>query len=555
MEGYYVQRVVDWLKSKKEQVSHPFVYFSPLLLLFSFSFSFVTLFGVEHSRKMRRQYASSVYSQKSTTSAKSGRSFLSLTTPIWPSIATNDISIQANSTNNNDAKQGVWQNLKSWMPSTTTAANTTGTLKKKNKNDSDSITTTRSSSSSISKLKQLFNKKRQSGLHSNSPRASLDIPSSTATTAQGEDEEEDASSSTTTSIDNIKRSGPIGILVNSTESTAEAIEERKRRRRQRREHILKLQKQNRSLQHYHFTVNNNNNMKELASPIESSSSDTLLTDSPITTTAFTTTATTTRKMVGFNVGGEEDEVDNDWGYYNPRIMFVEPSPVPRFRNVAPPPPPSPPYLNILVNDEEEEDNITNESRIHHVIKSPGTDDDDIPTVYTTQKECTTTPTRLCSPTMEQPLYDEEEMSLLMNSLKPKPIPRLYFNQPLYRGQVLKFSLQNAIPEDHIILFKFLTSNNNNNPTQQERYFVRPSAGKMVSTDQKEIVLFLNQVPEEMIKKDKIMIRWAVIQKNTQIEQWVNTLSESTRKKWIDMLDEEWPDQVTIRMTRIKIRFV
>ncbi|CAO3616438.1 unnamed protein product [Mucor hiemalis] len=446
--------------------------------------------------------------------------------------------------NNNDAKQGVWQNLKSWMPTTTTS--TTTSVKKKSKNDTDSITTTRSSSSSISKLKQLFNKKKQSG--SNSPRTSLDVPS-TPTTNRGEEEEEDTSSSTTTSIDNIKRTGPIGILVNSSESTAEAIAERKRRRHQRREHILKLQKQNRSLQHYHFTVNNNNNIKELASPIESSSSDTLLTDSP-TTTATITTAT--RKMVGFNVGGveEEDEGDNDWGYYNPRIMFVEPSPVPRFRNVAPPPPPSPPYLNILVNEEEED--ISNESRIHHIIKSPNTDDEGIPTIFTTQKEYTA---RLCSPTMEQPLYDDEEMSLLMNSLKPKPIPRLYFNQPLYRGQVLKFSLQNAIPDDHIILFKFLTSNNNNNSTQQERYFVRPSAGKMVSTDQKEIILFLNQVPEEIIKKDKIMIRWAVIQKNTQIEQWVNTLNESTRKKWIDMLDEEWPDQVTIRMTRIKIRFV
>jgi hypothetical protein len=109
-----------------------------------------------------------------------------------------------------------------------------------------------------------------------------------------------------------------------------------------------------------------------------------------------------------------------------------------------------------------------------------------------------------------------------------------------------------IPEDHIILFKFLTTNNNTKG-QPERYFVRPSAGKMTSDEQADIMLFLNQVPAEPVK-DKIIVRWAAVQRHTVIEDWVHSLHDSTRRKWIDMLDEEWPDQVTIRMTRIKIRF-
>ena len=470
---------------------------------------------------MRRQYASSVYSQKSTTSAKSGKSFLSLTTPIWPSAA----ATTTNTGMDEKAAGGVWQNLKSYLPiSATTTTNT-----KKKKNDTDSITTTRSTSSSISKLKQLFNKKKQTG--GNSPRTSFEI-STTTTATPPEEDDEDTSSSTTNSDRKFTR-GPVGILVNSIESSAEAIAERKRRRHQRREHILKLQKHNRQLQHHHFVV------KDTSEPVlESSSSDTLLTEDNNTTTV--------KKMVGFNVGNDsdddEDNNNNGWGY-NPRIMFVEPSPVPRFRNVAPPPPPSPPYLNILVGEQDE----NHAGEIH--IKS----DDEEPTVFTQKDLSLNKPSN--QPGIEQALYDDEELNLLMESLNPPPIPkpRLYFHQPLYRGQIIKFSLQNAIPDDHIILFKFLTSNTQHN--QPERYFVRPSAGKMDSTDQKDIILFLNQVPNEQMIKDKIMIRWAVVQKNSEIQKWVDTLHDKTRKKWIDMLDEEWPDQVTIRMTRIKIRFM
>jgi hypothetical protein len=468
---------------------------------------------------MRRQYASSVYSQKSTASAKSGRSYLSLTTPIWPSSTTTTTTISTtHDISINEAKQSVWQNLKNWMPT-------------KKKNDTDSITTTRSSSS-INKLKQLFNN-NNTKKKIPSPRTSIEV----VTTA----EEEESSSCSTTSTPIKKKSGPVGILVNNTESSAEAIAERKKRRHQRREHILKLQMHHRSIQqqqhpHHHLFHNIQQPLEEdIVTPIESSSSDTLL------TTEDSFNNNNNKKMVvGFHQQ-EDDNNNNDWGDYNPRIMFVEPSPVPRFRNVAPPPPPSPPYLNILVNQHEQ-----------HDLLSILTDTEE-PTIFTQRDSLLLS----SEPTMEQPLYDEEEMSHLLESLKPKPTPKLYFTAPLYRGQILKFSLQNVIPEDHIILFKFLTSNTQNcdEKYEPERYFVRPSAGKITSNQNNDIVLFLNHVPTVPIKKDKIMIRWAVIQKHTAIETWVNSLHDSTRKKWIDMLDEQFPDQVTIRMTRIKIRFL
>lgn len=442
---------------------------------------------------MTRQYASSVYSQKSTTSAKSGRSFLSLATPIWPTAS------EATFTEATKQPPGVWQSLKSWT-----------TLKKK-KNDSDSIITTRSSSSSLSKLKYLFVAKKKSPPLEDSPRLSFN----------GTEDEEEEDVATIVS----RTSGPVGILSNRGTDTAEAIQERKKRRAERREYILKLQRHNKSLQqHYHHFPSNK----------EDGTAD-LNDDQP-------TTVTTTTIRVGFAQEEDEEQKDEHW-CYNPRIMFIEPSPVPRFRNVAPPPPPSPPYLNILIQHEQDNNKM--------IIKSPTTDEDE-PTIFASKDSFIQSDL----PIIEQPLYnddDEEEMLFLLSQQQAEK-PRLYFNSPLYRGQTLKFSLQNTIPDDHIILFKFMTSNTLQH--QPERYFVQPSAGKMVSSsNQSDILLILNQVPTEFIKKDKIMIRWAVIQKNTEIEKWVNTLQDSTRRKWIDMLDEEWPNQVTIRLTRIKIRFL
>ncbi|KAG2199039.1 hypothetical protein INT46_001836 [Mucor plumbeus] len=499
---------------------------------------------------MRRQYASSVYSQKSTTSAKSGRSFLSLTTPIWPYNNKNNNNVTkttpistANDITLNEAKQGVWQNLKNWIPNSPIPS-------KKKKNDSDSIATRSSASSSVSRLKQLFNGKKKYSpsreIEDSSPRLSLD------TLDINNDAEEESSSSEKPSP--LSATKPIGILINRGEDSAEAIAERKKRRHQRREEIRKLQKHNRSLHHHPCFQEAKNHQ-----PIESSSSDTLLTDDN-NLNIEDYNKPSSRKMVVFqntNDGVDENggTIDDDcWGY-NPRIMFVEPSPVPRFRNVAPAPPPSPPLLNIIVHSQELMDNASN--NMHNIIKSPTTDEDE-PTVFASRDNILSFQNNN-NDQDEFMMNHEKQMSLLIETLKSPPQkPRIYFNPPFRRGQTLNFSLKNMIPDDHIILFKFLTSNASPNiKGQPERYFVRPSAGKMVSTDQTEIMLFLNQVPfmnGENRVKDKIMIRWAAIQRNTNIETWVNSLQESTRRKWIDMLDEEWPDQVTIRMTRIKIRF-
>ncbi|ORZ25107.1 hypothetical protein BCR42DRAFT_308271, partial [Absidia repens] len=133
--------------------------------------------------------------------------------------------------------------------------------------------------------------------------------------------------------------------------------------------------------------------------------------------------------------------------------------------------------------------------------------------------------------------------------------RLIFNAPLHRGQTIVFSLQNMIPGDHIIVYKFLTTAT----SSMERYFVRPSAGRMVAGEtHSDIRLFLNQVPMLApgdILKDKILIRWAVIQRGTQVEAWAQQLKDATRRKWLEMLLDTWPDQVVERKTRISIRFV
>lgn len=450
---------------------------------------------------MGKQYASSVYSQKSTTSAKSSRSFLSLTTPVWPT------------TSLNEPPTGVWQNIvKTW-------------IYPKKKNDTDSIITNRSSTS-INKLKQLlFKKKPTDDL---SPRHSI-TTIEREEQVETEEEAEVSSFTTTTSTVKKKQQGLVGILANCGCDSEEAILERKKRRAERREYILRQQKQNRTLQHHHIIIND-------SAQTETSSSDTLLADEDILPLKSSV-------KVGF-AGCYDDDDDEDqeiqeaaYWEYNPRIMFVEPSPVPRFRNVAPPPPPSPAYLNILTHPDEAEEMI---------IRSPLMDEEET-TVFSNKSSFL----RIPDDEEETPLFDEEEDE--DNYMQTQKKPRLYFHSPLQRGQTLRFSLQNTIPEDHIILFKFLTSNTAQQ--QPERYFVQPSAGKMDSNVQSPILLILNQPPNEFVKKDRIMIRWAVIQKNTNIEHWVNNLQDSTRRRWIDMLDEEWPNQVTIRMTRIKIRFL
>ncbi|RCH93319.1 hypothetical protein CU097_006413 [Rhizopus azygosporus] len=231
---------------------------------------------------------------------------------------------------------------------------------------------------------------------------------------------------------------------------------------------------------------------------------------------------------------------------DPRIMFLEPSPVPRFRNVAPPPPPSPPYMNIII---DEELSNSNNNDIISIIQP--FENDSTPTILTPKSIINQTKQSSNEYSMDE---HERRISLLIESLKlnqNKKKYKLYFHEPYFRGQTLRLSLENTIPEDHIILFKFLTTNTNN---KVERYFVRPSAGKIVDSRETDIMIFLNQVPPQQTK-DTLIIRWAAVQRNTEIETWLNNLPELTRRRWIDMLDEQWPNQVTIKLTKIKVEFV
>ncbi|KAI8883155.1 hypothetical protein K501DRAFT_323589 [Backusella circina FSU 941] len=521
---------------------------------------------------MKKQYSSSLYSQKSTTSAKSGKSFLSLSTAIWPSSKKRNASIEEEE---EEEKNSVWDNLKRLLA-----------LKKSGiRKDNDSITTrsinTTSSTSSVSKLKQLLflSPNQTFQVQPNKVKAnnaSTPPPSYYATLNEID-----------MAIDHFppekpntsQNKGPAGILINRGEDSAEAIEERKKRRHKRREYILKLQQRNHGFRR-HFYPSSDSRIdpaidyhhrhilfEEEKVPPESSSSDTLVTnESPDTVGRRDDREHKIKPRVGFQDEQNDDDDKYEWEF-NPRIMFIEPSPVPRFRNAAPPPPPSPPYMNIIVDqaDLDDHDSTSRRSGYLSIIESP-TIENDQPTIFA--------PKDILSQNKSN-LFDDEEdrrMSLLMESLRPRPIkkPHLYFYSPYQRGQTIKFTLQNIIPEDHIILFKFLTSNATkqqqkgskngnvtNSTSQPERYFVRPSAGRMVSADQTDIMLFLNQVPTlrpgELLK-DKILVRWAVIQKNTRIEEWVKSLSQVTRKKWIDMLAEQWPNQVTIQMTKIKIHF-
>ncbi|KAI7875648.1 hypothetical protein K492DRAFT_173167 [Lichtheimia hyalospora FSU 10163] len=242
-----------------------------------------------------------------------------------------------------------------------------------------------------------------------------------------------------------------------------------------------------------------------------------------------------------------------------RVTFRDPSPVPRFRNVPPPPPPSPPYLEIVMHDDSKSATIVDDN------------------VFMSSKQQPSPPSITSCTTLS---YTDP---LLKSSRKSR---RLCFTSPWHRGQTLFFTLHNALPEDHIIVFKFLTSNAKLSPNSsasstrssfiggssgssiasQERYFVRPSAGR--TSDQTQVMLFLNQVPDlddtaserssttkRIVLKDKILVRWAAIQRHTQVASWVQSLPDSTRRRWLEMLVERWPDQVVIRETRLKIRFL
>ncbi|KAI8375387.1 hypothetical protein EDC96DRAFT_562448 [Choanephora cucurbitarum] len=359
---------------------------------------------------MTRQYASSVCSRKSATSAKSGRSFLSLSIPIQLSKNDKDTSSVTSTVSSSIMPQFI----RKWTSSN------------KKKNDSDSMTT-RSSTSSINKLKQFIFLGKKS-----TPPTTDD--SNTSSLRLSLEEGVSSSSSSITNTSSFVRNSyqPTGILANRGEDSAEAIEERQRRRHQRRENILRLQRQ--KAQRF---------IPDTKDSIESSSEDTLLTDDGLPTNSV-------------QFLKSSDSSNDAWENYNPRIMFIDSSPVPRFRNVAPPPP-SPSYLSILI------DSPSKDSDLHSIIKSPASDESE-PIVYASQE--------LLQPKDKSAVMNDEDwestpfsdihdqrMSQLVEMLRPKPPSklRLDFFPPFIRGQTLKFSLQNTIPEDHIILFKFLTS--------------------------------------------------------------------------------------------------
>ncbi|CAO3580492.1 unnamed protein product [Absidia cylindrospora] len=523
-----------------------------------------------------------------------------------------------------EAKHGIWKSLKNWMPAKKVDDDAI-TIK----SSSDSIAS--SSNSSLRKWKKLLASPTHYIVRHRESN-SLDKKLSTTSSSQCINPTTTASSIDTTSLSDKAPSSsssssyhhhhhlPGGILVNAGAGSAQDIAEQNRRRNQRRLYLMRVQQ---CSSHRHSfssvgtidnfniassgSVNNNCGRKRQVGFSDAgnySSSSTLLSTPP----------DSSPKMMD-KLDGDDIATTTELWYPAPRVMFVEPSPVPRFRNEPPAPPPSPPYLNVIVQPFDfttstaitapNENNNDEQQQQHDPVKRHSliadNDHSEIPTIFTTLPQ----------------QFDHHEQQQLSSSSQvlnqyEHRRPRLIFTSPLQRGQTITFSLQNAIPDDHIIIYKFLTSNcklcprqlNNNSSSlsasttstketlglsssssswstssifmsgtpktlsssssssssaNTERYFVRPSAGKMgVGEAHSDIMLFLNQVPPLApgeILKDKILVRWAVIQRGTQVEAWTHQLKDSTRRKWLEMLLEKWPDQVVERKTRISIRFV
>lgn len=469
-----------------------------------------------------KKYATSVYSQKSSTSAKSGRSYFSFTTgaTIWPIFTTStkddDDDHDIDDTDQEGsppeslaaAKDSIWRILKkkTWIHS----------MKKVDDEAGKSLGLEASSGGRGGKWKKLllvppthYMGRFRDNSHptdKKSPVTSLDPIESASTDTE----------SLSHSDDRASYQRHLGILVNGGGGSAKDIAEQKKRRADRRLYLMRLQHPPSSNPRHRQSISSSIGSLDTSSKRQVGFSD--LGDSSSSSTILSTPDDTFTLHDDKCVEDEDDSTLSSQPWYSaaPRVMFVEPSPVPRFRNAPPAPPPSPPYLNIAFDTQHQR-------------------------------------------------------------------PRLVFSSPLKRGQTLSFSLQNTIPDDYIIVYKFLTSNSRliprptNKPipnpswstptltmagtseaaTSMERYFVRPSAGMMVNSST-DIRLCLNMVPPlspgETLK-DKIMVRWAVIQRGTRVEQWIQQLSPSTRRKWLEMLLDEWPDQVVERKTRLSIRFV
>ncbi|CAO3579840.1 unnamed protein product [Absidia cylindrospora] len=545
---------------------------------------------------MTKTYATSVYSQKSTTSAKSNRSYFSFTTgaTIWPIFTTNTKDDESPPESLDAAKQGVWKNLKSWIPSKKLESDAITV-----KSVSGSISTSTSSHGKWKKYlvspTQYIGRNRDSHTTDKKSAASLlqDTDTTLTSSSIGTASFSDKAPSSSSSSSSHQQLQPTGILVNGG-GTAKEIAEQKNRRRQRRLYLMRIQQPSSHGQLMTSSIgsidtdinvsscnnNHNNNCSNHRIGRKRQVGFNDVDDSPSSPASLSTPDDSPTLNDKLNNG------DLSW-CSAPRVMFVEPSPVPRFRNEPPAPPPSPPYLNIIVRPSASSStNYTDDQQ--HPLNSAKEQH---------QSSMTANPASSDFPTsISQQTYSHAALQQQGHHR-----PRLIFNAPLHRGQTIVFSLQNMIPGDHIIVYKFLTSNTKLFPRQKrtgsktsaststdllglsstssswstspsssglmagttssstERYFVRPSAGKMVAGEtHSDIRLFLNQVPMLApgdILKDKILVRWAVIQRGTQVETWAQQLKDATRRKWLEMLLDTWPDQVVERKTRISIRFV
>jgi hypothetical protein len=143
------------------------------------------------------------------------------------------------------------------------------------------------------------------------------------------------------------------------------------------------------------------------------------------------------------------------------------------------------------------------------------------------------------------------VNIMNNGLGKADPRRLIFKQPLIRGATLPFELCNT-SSDHLIIYKFLTLCS----PRQERYFIRPSAG-VIFDGKVKVVLFLNNAPQiapgEVIR-DKVLVRYAVVEKGGEAEQWIRNLDDSCRRRWLEMVREKFRGLI-VREMKVKVRLV
>ncbi|KAG2179871.1 hypothetical protein INT43_003657 [Umbelopsis isabellina] len=143
------------------------------------------------------------------------------------------------------------------------------------------------------------------------------------------------------------------------------------------------------------------------------------------------------------------------------------------------------------------------------------------------------------------------VNTLSNGFNKGDPRRLIFRQPLLRGSTIPFELVNT-SSDHFIIYKFLTLCS----PQQERYFIRPSAGVIFDSKVK-VVLFLNnapQIPHGETIRDKVLVRYAVIEKGGEAEQWIRGLDDQCRRRWLEMVREKFRGLI-VREMKVKVRLV